>query len=378
LRTELPTSTMLLAGAGNDRWKVPGRLRAMTDLLPEHGPRIVLSTIQTAATDEFLKGVTGGPHLMIVADEVHQTGSAFNSRIYTLDSGPRLGLSATPTRYGDPDGTARMFGYFGPVIPPPVTLRDAIHAGRLVEYEYYPHPVRLTADEADEWKVLTMRIIRETGGRSEDGGRRPLTDKAKMLLIRRARIAKKAANKVPLASSVVAESFRSGQRWLVYCEDAGHLSDMMVSLSSKGVSPVEYHTGMDGDPGATLDWFKTFGGVLVSIRCLDEGVDIPAVDHAMILASSQNPRQFIQRRGRVLRKAPGKDLAVIHDAIVVPVSLADEPEQIALLRAEFARAVEFAESAINRGAAAELRALAAEIGFDPDCAGDVGIEEEDQ
>jgi superfamily II DNA or RNA helicase len=315
---------------------------------------------------------------MIVADEVHQTGSAFNSRIYTLDSGPRLGLSATPTRYGDPDGTARMFGYFGPVIPPPVTLRDAIQSGRLVEYEYYPHPVRLTADEADEWKALTLRIIREMGGRSEDGGRRPLNDKAKMLLIRRARIAKKAANKVPLASSVVAESFKSGQRWLVYCEDAEHLSDMMVSLSSKGISAVEYHTGMAGDPGATLDWFKTFGGVLVSIRCLDEGVDIPAVDHAMILASSQNPRQFIQRRGRVLRKALGKDLAVIHDAIVVPVSLADEPEQIALLRSEFARAVEFAESAINRGAAAELRALAAEIGFDPDRAGDVGIEEEDQ
>lgn len=156
-----------------------------------------------------------------------------------------------------------------------------------------------------------------------------------MLLIRRARIAKKARNKVPLAAKTVARTYHEGQRWLVYCEDAGHLSEMMAALTARGISPVEYHTGMAGDPGATLDWFKTFGGVLVSIRCLDEGVDIPAVDHAMILASSQNPRQFIQRRGRVLRKAPGKDIAVIHDEIVVPVSLEDEPDQIALLRSSF-------------------------------------------
>jgi superfamily II DNA or RNA helicase len=271
-----------------------------------------------------------------------------------------------------------MFAYFGPVVPPPVTLRDAIIAGRLVEYEYHPHPVRLTVDEANEWKALTLRIIREMGGKKEDGGRRPLSEKAKMLLIRRSRIAKKAGAKIPLVSEVVASSYRAGQRWLVYCEDGGQLRETMDALSAKGLNPVEYHTGMAGDRDATLEWFRSFGGVLVSIKCLDEGVDIPAVDHAMILASSQNPRQFIQRRGRVLRKAPGKDIAVIHDAIVVPVSLEDEPEQIALLRSEFARAVEFAESAINRGAAAELRAMAAAMGFDPDRAGNEGIEEEDE
>lgn len=376
LSAEIPGAALLRAGAGNDRWKYAGRLRAMTDSAPDGGPRIVLATMQTAATDDFLRLARGGLHLMVVADEVHQSGSAFNSRLFSLDSGPRLGLSATPERYGDPDGTARMFGYFGPVIPPPVTLADAIRAGRLVEYEYHPHPVRLSEAESDEWRSLTLRIVREMSGREEDGGRRPLTEKAKMLLIRRARVAKKAEGKIPLCASVVSSSFREGQRWLVYCEDAGHLDSMMTALRSRGLSPIEYHTRMNGDMDATLDWFRSFGGVLVSIRCLDEGVDIPAIDHAMILASSQNPRQFIQRRGRVLRKAQGKDIAVIHDAIVVPVSLEDEPEQIALLRAEFARAVEFAESAINRGAAAELRALAAEIGFDPDRTGSEGIEDE--
>ena len=135
---------------------------------------------------------------------------------------------------------------------------------------------------------------------------------------------------------------------------------------------------MRGDRHATLDWFKMFGGLLISIRCLDEGVDIPAVSHALILASSQNPRQFIQRRGRVLRKSDGKHFAVIHDAIVLPVSLDLEPEQTSLLKSEMLRSIEFANNAVNKMAAAELRSIATELGFDPDTVTDAGVEEEDE
>jgi superfamily II DNA or RNA helicase len=126
-----------------------------------------------------------------------------------------------------------------------------------------------------------------------------------------------------------------------------------------------------------MDWFKSYGGILVSIRCLDEGVDIPAVSHALILASSQNPRQFIQRRGRVLRQAPGKALAVIHDAIVTPVDAEDEKDQIGLLRSELIRSVEFANHALNRTAGAELREIAIKMGIDPDDFDEREGEEED-
>jgi superfamily II DNA or RNA helicase len=95
------------------------------------------------------------------------------------------------------------------------------------------------------------------------------------------------------------------------------------------------------------------------------------------LASSQNPRQFIQRRGRVLRKVPGKHLAVIHDAIVVPTSLDDEPEQTSLLKSEMLRSIEFAKGAINKMAGAELRNIAANLGMSTDLAGDTGLEEEE-
>lgn len=102
------------------------------------------------------------------------------------------------------------------------------------------------------------------------------------------------------------------------------------------------------------------------------------MSHALILASSQNPRQFIQRRGRVLRKTPGKHLAVIHDAIVVPLSLEDEPDQTSLLKSELLRSIEFAGNAVNKMAAAELRSISANLGFDTDQLTDVGIEDEDE
>jgi len=376
LRDEIPNAALLLAGAGNDRWRIARRLKGMTDPDAALGGRIVLATMQTASMPDFLSNVTSGAHLLVVADEVHQVGSPQNSRVMEIDAGPRLGLSATPVRFGDPDGTAKIFAYFGAVVPPPITLVDAIRAGRLVPYEYHPHPIHLTASEAAGWKEVTKAIQIEIARQKADkSGRKPLSEKAKMLLIKRSRIAKKAAVKVRLVVEILKTHFEVGQSWLVYCEDGGQLSEVIAALKETGLEPVEYHSGMAGDRDATMSWFRSFGGILVSIRCLDEGVDIPAVSHALILASSQNPRQFIQRRGRVLRRLPSKQMAVIHDAIVVPVSAA-EPEQLSLLKAELLRSVEFASHAINRGAGAELRGIAISMGIDPDSLMSEGLEEE--
>lgn len=366
LRDEIPDAALLLAGAGHDRWRAPQRLRSMTDEEAELGPRITLATMQTAASDEFRQNVPGGEHLLIVADEVHQIGSPQNAKAMEIEAGSRLGLSATPTRYGDADGTARIFNYFGPVVPPPITLMDAVAAGRLVPYEYHPHPVNLTAIEADEWREITKAIRQEVARKGIDKhGNRCLSERAKMLLIKRSRIAKKATVKVKLAVDVLTTAYEPGQSWLVYCEDGGQLADVLIGLREAGLEPVEYHSGMAGDRDATMDWFRSYGGILVAIRCLDEGVDIPVVSHALILASSQNPRQFIQRRGRVLRKLDGKHLAVIHDAIVVPIDAEAEPEQTSLLKAELVRSVEFAKHAVNRAAGADLRSIAISMGIDP-------------
>ena len=378
LRSEIPKAALLVAGGGHNRWKQSKRLQGMTADDPSLGGRIILATMQTAATDAFRSQLVEGRHLLVVVDEVHQIGSPHNSRFLGVYAGRRLGLSATPKRYGDPDGTEKIMRYFEGVVPPPITLIDAIKAGRLVEYEYYPHPINLTATEADDWRTISTSIKHEMARLKEDEhGKRALSERAKMLLIKRSRIAKKASKKVDLARKVVREAYEEGQHWLIYCENSDQLSQVMEILKADGHAPTEYHSSMQGDRDATMAWFRTFGGPLVSIRCLDEGVDIPAVSHALILASSQNPRQFIQRRGRVLRKTPGKHLAVIHDAIVVPLSLEDEPDQTSLLKSELLRSIEFADNAVNKMAAAELRNISANLGFDTADLGDVGIEDEE-
>ena len=373
---EIPEATILKAGDGNIKWKKGRLLKDFTCDDPSLKPRIVLSTNQTASSQEFLRKVDAGPHLMVAADECHQTGSTENSAVYTIDAGKRLGLSATPIRYGDPDGTARMMDYFGGVVEPIFTLDDAIRTGRLVQYEYHPHAINLTAEESAEWKELSDKIKKEAARSPRDGGGKPmLSDFAKMLLIRRSRIAKKAVNKERLALRILEEEYQEGEKWLVYCEDKTQLGNIFDQLKAKGLHVNEYHTSMDSDMDSTLEWYRKHGGILVSIRCLDEGVDIPDITHALVLASSQNPRQFIQRRGRVLRRAPGKSLAVLHDAIVVPVDMENESEQMALVKSEFCRAIEFANGAINKSAASNLRTIAVELGLDIETIANKGTEE---
>jgi hypothetical protein len=186
LRDEISDAALLLAGGGNDRWRIPHLLRGMTDGDCSLGGRIVLATMQTASMPEFRANVVAGKHLLIVADEVHQIGSPQNSTIMEIDAGARLGLSATPTRYGDPVGTAQIFRYFGPIVQPPVTLADAIEAGRLVSYEYFPHPLHLTVTEAADWKDITHAIQLEVRRQKADvripikparhSNRKPATD----------------------------------------------------------------------------------------------------------------------------------------------------------------------------------------------------------
>ena len=379
IKEELPNATILKAGDGHNRWRKNRRLRQFTQPGKGLGIRIVLATMATARLADFRNRFWDGDHIMIVADEVHEIGSTENSKILTIKSGPRLGLSATPRRYGDSHGTEKIFKYFGSIVEPPFTLVDAIESKRLVEYEYHPEPIRLTAEESEAWETATREISREYArSKRDDGGSPVITPRLQNMLIQRSRIAKKASAKVSYAVRTVVEHYVEGESWLIYCEDQYQLGEVLDALRVRGYEPYEYHTNMRGDAAASLDWFKRFGGIMVSIRCLDQGVDIPKISHAIILASSQNPRQFIQRRGRVLRICPGKYNAVIYDAVVVPVCLAQEPGQLSLLKSELQRSIQFSDTAMNRSGANKLITIAIELGIDPEEMGLVdtaGIEE---
>ena len=159
---------------------------------------------------------------------------------------------------------------------------------------------------------------------------------------------------------MLAGAYEPGQRWIVYCDNQDQLAEVKQAIADSGIREVyEYHSAMPGDPARTLEMFSERGGVIVSIRCLDEGVDIPSVTHALILASSKNPREFIQRRGRVLRRSPGKTMAHLHDAVVVPEDEDEDAMGGSILKGELARAIEFGGHAINPAAVADLRRIAA-------------------
>ncbi len=368
LRTTFADSglQLMICGGGNARWRENARLRTWTR--PGSGPpRAVLATVQTASSDEFCGLIVDGPHLFMVADEVHRLGATGASALLRLESGPRLGLSATPERAGDPAGTAAVMDYFEGIVPPPFTLADAIAAKALTPYAYNVHTVGLEPDERSAWDDLTdefRRLYARTRSADADAGS-GLSNRLKLLLIRRARVVKAARGKVPLAAQILSDAYKAGQRWIVYCDDQVQLADVARAISAAGIEDVyEYHSAMVGDRGRTLEIFTERGGVIVSIRCLDEGVDIPSVSHALILASSKNPREFIQRRGRVLRRAPGKVLAHLHDVIVVPEPGDADTAENSILQGELARAIEFGSHAINPAAVADLQRLAAAAGID--------------
>ncbi len=368
---------LLRAGSGYGNWREV--LRAWTE--PGGPPRIVLATVQTASGEDFRTRLMGGDHLMLVADEVHRLGSPHHMQL--LDErlfGARLGLSATPERAGDPAGTAALLAYFRGILEPRYTLADAVRDGVLTRYFYRPHTVRLAERESSDWTELTKEIRQLKGrlGSGDDTG--GLEERLQRQYIRRARIVKHAAAKVPLAASILADEFARGQRWIVYCEDLSQLDEVSNALLRRGIANMPFHSQMRGDRAETLRWLDRRGGVVVAIKCLDEGVDVPSVTHALILASSKNPREFVQRRGRVLRKAPNKALAYVHDAIVLPPECdrLDDDKSDPITAGELARAVEFAQHADNAAAAADLQQIAISAGIEWRSLLTTGIEDADE
>lgn len=351
IRAELPECNLVLAGAGHAEWRTIIRW-----LLSEHASdgrsRIILSTNQTFASPEFQAALEHHrPSVLLVGDEMHRTGSS--SVLHALEGGQfaaTLGLSATYSRQFDEAGTQRLVEFYGQVLEPVIGLTEAIMLGRLVPYDYHLHRAMLDGQEQEKYDGLTDRIKR-IAGRSQD------TDNddshLKMLLIQRARILKKAKSKVPIALEVLAREYRDADRWLVYCDDQDQLREMIEGGLEYGLPVLEYHSGMEASRDDVMASFNRRGGIMVAIRCLDEGIDIPACDKALIIASSTVEREYVQRRGRVLRTSSNKYSASVHDMLLV------NEDGGVLTRGEALRALEFARLARNSAPTLELQHMLA-------------------
>jgi superfamily II DNA or RNA helicase len=367
---------VLLAGSGHNEWRSGATLR---NFLEPGSRRLVIATIDTASMDDFTHRLRDLHPLCVIVDEVHRAGSTLRRRLLEeVEADWRLGLSATWQREGDHVGTAAIFAYFEHVLDPVYTLRDALDAGFLSPYRYVVHPLSLTEQERGEWERQSAAI-----GRAIAAVNGEITESIQQLLIRRARIIKKAAAKPQIAAQVLRAEYREGDAWLVYCDDTAQLGETRVTIETAGFRCMEYHRQVAGAEEESLTEFERGGGIMLAIRCLDEGVDIPRIDHALVLASSTTRREFIQRRGRILRRADRKYQAEIHDLLVDAEGF-DEAVAATFLRNEVARAREFASSARDSVAARLMldrweRRLV-ELGLEPDIGGAAvngqGFEEE--
>ncbi|WP_008318108.1 DEAD/DEAH box helicase family protein [Leptolyngbya sp. PCC 6406] len=325
----------------------------------------VITTNATLRQDSLQSQLSFLPQLvMIIGDEAHNLGAENLANCLPERIKLRLALSATPERHFDQAGSDRIFDYFGPVLEPEFTLKDAIQAGALVQYTYTPILIDLTPEEVERYAELTAAIGRALG----IGGRQDNTA-LERLLFERARLICTAENKLTQLRALMANRLHTDHT-LFYCGD-GSVEDDTTAESRRQLEAVtellNYRLGYKVEPyiaetslGERDDLRYAFekGHLkgLVAIRCLDEGVDIPAIRTAVILASSSNPRQFIQRRGRILRRSPGKHQAELFDMVVVPPDLGEDYWQIErrVLRGELTRFVEFADLALNAGAARKI------------------------
>lgn len=311
-------------------------------------------------------------NVLLVVDEAHNFGAENLSKTLLPNAPYRLALSATIDRHGDPEGTQKLYDYFGDKCIE-YTLKDAIDNDMLTPYYYHPVSVSLEEDELTEYLDLTSKIRRNVS--HDKNGKLVLSERAKRLLIKRARLVAGAKGKISLLKKLI-EDYKNDNQILVYCgattmhdvdydenkppiDEARQIdivSDMLgndlgmrvTKFTSQEKAEEREQIKVDFAEGSHLQ-------ALVAIRCLDEGVNIPSIKTAFIMASSTNPKEYVQRRGRVLRKFPGKRYAVIYDFITLPVPLEDvgqyEDDVIesvkSLAKREIVRMKDFANIAEN-------------------------------
>ncbi|NLB68724.1 MAG: DEAD/DEAH box helicase family protein [Lentisphaerae bacterium] len=335
------------------------------------------ATFSSANIQRLIEKIRGDA--LLIADEAHNLGAAHLQKCLTETFNARLALSATIERHNDMEGTQILYDYFGSRCIT-YTLDRAIEEKKLTPYKYYPIITILNEDERQIYAELTIEM-----GKclimSKDGKYR-LNEKGKMIALKRARLVAGIENKLTKLAQYI-QPYVHDNHLLVYCgattilqnnRDDSDTSDedlrqidavthLLGETMSMGVS--QFTSKEDIAEREVLKREFAAGDnlqALIAIKCLDEGVNIPAIKTAFILASTTNPKEYIQRRGRVLRLYEGKEYAVIYDFIALPrpldevASITDEQVQreMTLVRNELARAEEFARIALNMGEAEQV------------------------
>lgn len=303
---------------------------------------------------------------LLIVDEAHNIGAERIKNSLTETFNYRLALSATIERYGDPIGTKLLFDYFGEKCIE-YTLERAIQEHKLTPYFYYPIVVNMENDELAEFYAISKEISGCLMTKRD--GTLALNEKGKKLAIKRARMVAGVRQKTEQLKEYM-QNFVDNTHILVYCGATKYIDSDNDGEDIRQIDEITRMLGLTLDMKVAkftsnenrqdrIDRIKEFTDgdlqVLVAIKCLDEGVNIPMIKTAFILASTTNPKEYIQRRGRVLRLYYGKESATIYDFITFPrpleeVSITNDEAikyEKSLIRNEISRMKEFSRLALN-------------------------------
>lgn len=336
---------------------------------------IALTTHYTLSSKDFIKIIKDnkrGFYIFLIADEVHWLGAKKSRGGLIEDYDFRLGLSATPKRWFDGEGTQIIYNYFGNTVFE-FGLKDAITkinpaTGRtyLAPYRYIPYFVSLNDDELNEYLEKTRSIAqRYTWAKSDEEKDNILES----LLFRRADIIKNASAKYNALKDVLDDLGKDVRHLIIYCtpQQIDRVMDIINQRGlishrftmEEGATPNEKYSGFSEREYILQKFAEGEYQVLVAMKCLDEGVDVPPAKIAILMASSGNPREYIQRIGRVIRRHPNKNEAIIYDLIVAPSLNRKLPSELRniekkIFEKELKRYEEIAQIAINNAEAMEM------------------------
>lgn len=322
---------------------------------------------------EFFKDLA--KETLLIADEVHNLGANNLSKLLPfIHLDKRIGLSATPNRKYDDIGNKSLDTFFNDASPYiySYSMAKALENGFLCEYKYYPHIVELTDIEFEQYELISKKLLKYLDPKT---GKYKDSEEVERLLLERKRIIHKAENKLVAFKEILKSEFENRKGNLSYTlvyvpegiepnyltqDDETESEDDLslinaytraVSILDKSIKVSQFTSKIANRDEVLKNFQNGKTHVLTSMKCLDEGVDVPRSELAIFCSSSGNPRQFIQRRGRVLRTHKDKIYAVLHDLVVIPkISGNDSLYNMEknMVKSELERVIDFSNLALNK------------------------------
>lgn len=358
-----PDAETVLISSENPQWYTISKRLVLSQQYHPEKQIILITTIKSFYSAKFEKVINlSDEEKLLIVDEAHR----FTQRPENLRRAYSymLGLSATPINGKQNESGIALLDFFGGLAYN-LPIEEALERNFLVHYNYFPVYVTATSAEEENFNAISSNMA----GCFRDG---VLIDRERFVKYVRARLRIMGMAEEKLARiKTFVDQIKEKDHFVVYCgdgrlfdeqdEEIRHIQFVQNQMDDMGIRTSQFTANENMDRRMELvDMFnKQEIDALVAIRCLDEGINIPSIKSALILSSNDDYREFVQRRGRILRKYKGKKSADIYDVVVLPSAMCPKMAII-----ELRRYYEYAKLALNKEERlAELQTLLSQYGL---------------